>query len=100
MDRRLEFHQILTDLIGRAYFQPPPSVKIQYPCAVYDLSEVEILYANDKRYYGKPAYTVTIIDRDPDNDYIHEMMDIFQYCRFDRFYTVDNLNHFVFKVYY
>lgn len=100
MDRRLELHQKLIDVVGNAYFQPPASVKMEYPCAVYNLSEIDVTYADDNKYLGRRAYTVTIIDRDPDSDYVEEMLDIFQYCRFDRFYTVDNLNHFVFRLYY
>ena len=44
-------------------------------------------------------YTVTVIDDDPDSD-IQRIIDQFPLCEFDRFYTSDDLNHWVFDLYY
>jgi len=100
MDRRLELHQKLINIVGRAYFQPPESVKLEYPCAIYNLTDIDISHADDQIYRNKRGYSVMIIDRNPDSNYLEDMMTSFQYVRFDRFYVVDNLNHFVFRVYF
>ena len=47
-DRRLELHEILCGILNtrNAYFQPPESVKMNYPAIVYALSNIKSLYAN------------------------------------------------------
>lgn len=101
MTRRMELHNILKNLPGvsKAYFQPPATVKMTYPCIVYELNNMDTQFADDNPYVIRKGYTVTVIDPDPDSkipDYVSKL----KYCRFDRFFTVDNLNHFIFKLYY
>ena len=38
LDRRLQFHRILCEILGSeyVYFQPPESKKLHYPCIVYN----------------------------------------------------------------
>ena len=57
MGRRLEFQEVLQSLIGirpdgkkNVYFQPPSSVKMNYPCIVYSLSRISVKKANNKLY--------------------------------------------------
>ena len=101
MNSRLELHTVLTTLLGQAnvYFQPPPTVVMKYPCIVYALSNIETKYADDIIYKARKAYTATVIDQNPDSD-IPERFTALNYCRFDRFFTADNLNHYVFAIYY
>lgn len=99
---RADLQIVLSDAIGdkgQLYFQPPPSVKMVYPAVVCTLNFDWKIQANNNKYVGYKAYTVTIIDRDIDsilNDVISEL----PYCQFDRFFTSDNLNHFVYTLYY
>ena len=81
------------------YFQPPPTVKMVYPCAVYELDSIDDRPADDGPYITTNGYSVTIIDKDPDSEYPAKMK-AFRYHRFVRFYTADNLNHWVFRVFY
>lgn len=80
------------------YFQPPPSVKIKYPAIVYSLDTIEVDHANNRLYKKIPKYTATLIDTNPSSEYLVKIMNL-PYSKFDRFYTSDNLNHFVFTIY-
>lgn len=101
MAQRTELHKELVRILKskNVYFQPPATIQMDYPCIVYDLSSDKAHYANNKNYWSRRGYTVTIIDRDPDSKIPDRMKD-FLMCSFDRAYTSDNLNHFVFTLYY
>lgn len=102
MDRRLELHEKLCDILGsrNVYFQPPESVKIKYPCIIYSLSNLNIKYADNNIYGHKNRYTVTVVDKDPDSSIHEDILYNFKYCSFDRGFTSDNLNHRVLTLYY
>ena len=55
-------------------------------------------HADDKIYSRHYSYTVTYITKDPD-DPRRDLIDDLPYCRFNRFFTSDNLNHFVYTIY-
>lgn len=101
MDRRLKLHEILVDVLnsGYVYFQPPESLKLHYPCIVYQRNSGDSQYANNNAYTFRSSYTVTLIDPDPDSKYIKKLARL-PLCRFDRHYASDNLNHDVFNIYY
>ena len=101
MDRRTELSDILNSIDGvkKAYFQPPQSVSLVYPCILYRLRAIESEHANDLPYTNRDCYQITIIDRNPDSKIRQWFMNQ-PLCRFDRFYTADNLNHWVFVLYY
>ena len=99
---RLDLDAELRDAIGNSnvYFQPPESIKLKYPCIVYELADLDSSYADDKRYRIHDRYSVTFITKDPDHSLIREFPDLFLHCRFNRFYMADNLNHYNYTVYY
>lgn len=101
MDRRSELHAKLCDLLGsrHVYFQPPETVKLIFPCIIYNLDNIHIRHADDKGYLGKKRYAVTIISKDPDFSIVDELA-MWPLCTFSRFFTVDNLNHWTFDLYY
>ena len=71
-DRRLELHEILCGILNtrNAYFQPPESVKMNYPAIVYALSNIKSLYANGGVYLSGRQYAVTVIDKNPDSPFV------------------------------
>lgn len=101
MNRRLELHEILCDILGsrNVYFQPPESIKLLYPCIVYSCSDIDVRFANNKPYSNEKAYTITVIDKNPDGPF-PDLISLLPMCRFDRHFTSDNLNHYVFTIYY
>lgn len=101
MATRLNLQTALEELLGskNVYFQPPESVKLKYPCIIYYLDSYNPRFADNTPYSINKRYAVTIIDRNPDS----ELPDKLAKCPltyFNRFYTVKNLNHWVFNVYY
>ena len=42
-ERRLELHEILCTILGsrNVYFQPPESIKMNYPAIVYGLDDMQ-----------------------------------------------------------
>ena len=79
------------------YFNPPPSVQMKYPAIKYSLNNVNLKFANNGLYRKTPSYEVTLIDSNPDSEYVDKILQI-PYCRFDRFYIADNLNHWTFTI--
>lgn len=101
MDRRIELHEKLCDLIGsrHVYFQPPETVKLVYPCIVYGLNDIAVRRADNTAYSGRLRYAITVIGKDPDYSVVKELA-LWPLCSFNRHYTADNLNHWVFELYY
>lgn len=102
MDRRLEFRKVLQEVMGsnKLYFQPPDGTKLTYPCAIYRLQNLDIRNADDQVYKYMKSYQVTIIDSNPDSNYPDILLTKFKRIRFDRAFASDNLNHFVFTIYF
>lgn len=101
MNRRVELHHKLEEVLGskNVYFQPPVSLKLKYPCIVYNLETANDTNANDHLYRRLYRYTLTYITKDPD-DPKRDLIDNLMYCRMNRFFISDNFNHFVYEIYY
>ena len=101
MKNRLDLHEILCGILGsrNVYFQPPESVKMKYPAIVYSLNDIDNTFADDTVYTQTRAYQVIVIDEDPDTLIAVEVSKL-PTCKFTRSYETDNLNHFVFILYY
>ncbi|MEI7479591.1 MAG: hypothetical protein WCK25_04690, partial [Actinomycetes bacterium] len=69
MAPRLELQAILVNLLGsnNVYFQPPPSLKMNYPCIVYSREYINTQFANNTPYKHKKRYHVIVIDSNPDS---------------------------------
>ena len=100
LDERLANVLNLTESDGdrHTYFNPLPSVRMKFPAIKYSLNDVNLAFANNRLYRAKPSYQVTLIDTNPDSEYVDKILRI-PYCRFDRFYIADNLNHWTFTIY-
>lgn len=96
---RLEVHELLVETLGsrNVYFQPPSSVKMRYPAIKYSTNSINGRHADNLVYLKNTRYDVTVIDFDPDSEIVERMLMI-PYCSFDRQYTSDNLNHYVFTL--
>lgn len=101
MNRRTELHNLLTNILGSGYvyFQPPETVKMVYPCIVYSLETIGTRHADDLPYMKDRAYAVIIIDKNPDLELVSKMSEL-KLCQFERHYTANNLNHWVFRIYF
>ena len=100
MGTRLNLHDELLTLAPQAYYQPPSSIQMTYPCFVYHLSSIHTFYANNGSYHNAKTYLLTYISRTPSDQMIDDVLAHFQGCRFDRHYVADNLHHYVFYLVY
>jgi len=101
MGDRLDLQTLLESVLGgdSVYFQPPPTINMSYPCIVYARSDIRTTFADNNPYSRDKAYTVTVIDSNPDS-LIPDKLAALPKCAFDRHYAVDNLNHDVFTLYF
>lgn len=106
MASRLELQTMLEGVMNslgyekdEVYFQPPASVQMSYPAIVYNLSNIETNFANNKLYLDHKAYSITVIDKNPDSDIPDRILTL-PLCRFSRFFISDNLNHWNFLLYF
>ena len=101
MANRLDLHETLCNILGsrNVYFQPPESVKMEYPAIKYSLSNMKNNHANDKVYTQSRSYQIIVIDKSPDS-MISDKISKLPYCKFDRSYASDRLNHYVYTLYY
>ena len=101
MERREQFQHILEEILGsrNVYFQPPESVKLQYPAIVYSREPITTLHADNIIYKKHYSYSVTLIDKKSDSVFIDKIMEL-PYCNHLRHYVSDNLNHDIFTIYY
>lgn len=100
-NRRIQLQCLLEKTIGskNVYFQPPESIRMKYPCIVYELDNINPIYADNSTYKTWRSYQITLIDRDPDSCLV-EKVSYLPRIHFNRFFTSDNLNHYVFTMYY
>ena len=102
MASRLELHEKFCGILGNgnAYFNPPETVKMNYPGIRYKLSDIDLTSANNDVYYVAKKYEVIVITYDPDDTLYEEIIRNFPKCKFDRMYIASNLYHYVFTIYY
>lgn len=101
MASRLNLQNELEALLGsrNVYYQPPASIRMQYPAIVYSRKDIENTHANNSVYLQRLCYEVTVIDKKPDSE-ISAKVSLLPQCSFDRHFTSDNLNHDVYTLYY
>lgn len=101
MATRLELQAKLEELLGmkHVYYNPPETLKIEYPAIIYSKSKIETRKANNSTYSKSTRYDITVVDRRPDNPVIDKLMEL-PYCSYDRPYKSDNLNHDALSLYY
>lgn len=99
MASRTDLHTLLVTLLGSSfvYFQPPPDFLMQYPCIVYNRSDVDIKHADNTPFVNTKQYQVTVIDRDPDS-LIPDKIAALPSSSYLRFYEQDGLNHDVYNL--
>lgn len=98
-DRRLELSDLLHTFSENVYFQPPESLKLNFPCIVYEKSRKEKWYADNRMFKMHQVWDITYISRDPDDPIPDKLIGLC-YCSFNRSFVVDNLYHTVFQLYF
>lgn len=98
---RLELQDMLEAIVPppAVYFQPPESLKMSYPCIRYERDGSGNQDADNLPYRTAKRYQVTVIDRNPDSP-LPDLVENLQYCEFDRWFAADNLNHWVYTLFF
>ena len=101
MPSRVELQAKLERILGsrNVYYQPPESVKINYPAIVYSRDDINIKHANNQMYIRTNRYEIIVIDKKPNNEAVEQILQL-PCCAFDRHYLADNLHHDVLTLYY
>lgn len=98
MANRLILHNALKSIIPNVYYQPPATVKLVYPCVVYTRKSISNRNADNSKYKVDVAYSVTLIDKAPDSEYLMSIL-MLPKCSHNRHFTNDNLHHDEFTIY-
>ena len=99
---RLKLHEELFGILGtrNVYFQPPETIKMKYPCIVYEKESISTVFADNKPYKNRVRYSVTVIDKDSESEIAEKILAHFPLCTYSRHYTADNLSHDSLILYY
>ena len=91
----------LEELLGlkNVYYQPPESIKMEYPAIRYSKTDINTKSANDSNYIINNKYEIIVIDRRPDNPVVYKLLQL-PMCSYERHYISDNLHHDVLTLYY
>lgn len=101
MTSRLVLQTKLEELLGsrHVYYQPPESLKMEYPAIRYSKNDIRVDRANNNSYSVIDNYEIIVIDKKPDNAVIKKILEL-PYSSYDRHYVSDNLNHDVINLYF
>lgn len=94
---RMKLSKFLNEICPNTYFQPPPTVRLKYPCFVYRKTKLETVNADNAPYILHTRYTVTYIDHNPDSG-IPEMLAMTSGFTHEGQITKDNLYQDTFSV--
>ena len=101
MATRLDLQNKLQELLGskHVYYQPPESIKMEYPAIRYSRSDIVSKHADNMKYNNINCYEIIVIDKRPDNVVIQKILEL-PLTSFERHYVANNLNHDVITIYY
>lgn len=94
MGKRTDLQIKFEELLGsrNVYYQPPESLKMEYPCIRYSKSDITSTHADNMKYSNATKYEVIVIDKKPDNVVIEKILNL-PYSSFDRHYVANNMHH-------
>lgn len=81
------------------YYQPPEGKELKYPCIIYNMDDMDKLFANNNPYNIKKRYKVMVIDRDPLSP-ISDNVAMLPTSSWVTGYTSNDLNHFIHNIYF
>lgn len=96
--RQKEFEDKLRTVCPNVYFQPPPNLKMKYPCIVYKQTGEQKLWANNKCHSNFKQWIVSYISKDVLDKATDEIA-LWPMCEFNRTYSVNGLSHTVYYIY-
>lgn len=77
----------------KVYFQPPPTIKLTYPCLIIEFSDIFQNFANNKLYSVFQTYEITHISTNPDAKFPSELVKNEGFSYIGKIYINDGLYH-------
>lgn len=99
MAQRQQLHLILKTLCPNVYFQPPTGMQMVYPAITYKRDFAVTEFADNIPYSRTKRYMVTVIDQNPDSLIPDKVADL-PMTTFNRHFSVGQLNHDIYTVYF
>ena len=98
---RAKLHHILEGILGskNVYYDPPESFKLKYPCIVYYMEGFYDISADNQTYRRMRRYNMTYITTDSEDSVADQLADL-RYCTFNRSFSVSDLFHFAYTIFY
>lgn len=99
---RMKFSAKLKEFVhpDNVHFQPPATVKLKYPCIIYNRMPAHKNFANNQKFLNKPLWRVQVIDKNPDSTIGDDIDNSFMYSKIISLDTIDNLLHTTIEIYY
>ena len=99
---RMKFSDKLKEFVTpeNVHFQPPATVKLKYPCIIYQRMPAHKEFANNTKFLNKPLWRVQVIDNNPDSIIGDNIDNAFMYSKIVSMDTIDNLLHTTLEIYY
>lgn len=107
MKDRMKLHSLLEGILSsenvpveQVYFQPPTNKQMNYPAIRYSIDGLDNKSADDQVYKQSWYYKVTVIDKKSTSMIAQKVSMLPKVQMVGAPYVVDNLYHYVFKIYY
>lgn len=96
MTNRLTLHNTLLDILGSSsvYYNPPESIKMTFPCIVYQLDSLVPVRADNVNYLGYTIYKITVISKQVDHPAVKKILKL-PMTRFSTAFTANGFYHYV-----
>lgn len=101
MGTRLDLQAKLEELLGsrHVYYQPPDTVKMEYPAIRYSREGIKVQHANNSTYKKDYRYDIVVISRQADEPVIEKLLELPR-CSYGAHYKADNLYHDTLTLYF
>lgn len=99
MTNRLTLHEQLVEILGsnNVYYNPPETLKMNFPCIVYNLDFIEPTHADNIKYMDYTTYKITVVSKSVDHPAIRAILKL-PMTRFSTRYTTNGFYHDVIKL--
>lgn len=102
MATRLELQSELEEILGSSevYYQPPSNKTLKYPCIIYDLSNTDVIPADNRKYIKTNRYHVKHLYKSLTNELKDTILDRFMMISHDNRMKVDGIYNDDFTLYF
>lgn len=99
---RVGLNDIFKEILGsgNVYFNPPESLKLNYPCIVYNYDSGDSIFADDSAYQFNRKYSAQYISKKADDIMSDRIATEIPMCTMGRNFIQDNMYHYNYTIYY